>query len=116
MAFQFRSNTIELDFDGVKFTINDLAGFSSKLKKDSANMEQLSETLSKDDPTAIDTIIDTMYKVFDDLLGAGASAKIFEGRERNVFDCYDVFGYILQEVEKLSNRINKYSPNRAARA
>lgn len=116
--FEFRSNKVELDIAGHKFSVNctnDLIektiAFGERAIKKGNEIKNY-----KDYNLAIKETCQFCYDAIDELIEPGASKKIFEGREDNVYDCIDVINYITHEYQKTSNITNqKYSPNRAQR-
>ena len=107
--FEFRSNKVELDIAGHKFSVT--IAFGERAIKKGNEIKNY-----KDYNLAIKETCQFCYDAIDGLIEPGASKKIFEGREDNIYDCIDVINYITDEYQKTSNITNqKYSPNRAQR-
>lgn len=116
--FEFRTNRVELDIAGHKFGVNctnDLIkktiAFGEKAIKKGNEIKDY-----KDYNLAIKETCEFCYEAIDELVEPGASKKIFEGREDNVYDCMDVINYITNEYNKSNSKTNqKYSSNRTER-
>lgn len=69
--------------------------------------------LEKELEQAIQLCVD----VIDDVLGKGATKKIFKDRAINFLDAIEVAGFALNEITDymVEDIANKYSPNRAQR-
>lgn len=100
--FEFRSNKLELDIAGHKFAVNctnDLIKktitFGEKAIKKGNEIKNY-----KDYNLAVKETCKFCYDAIDELIEPGASKKIFEGREDNIYDCIDVINYITDEYQK----------------
>nr|DAZ26037.1 MAG TPA: tail assembly chaperone protein [Caudoviricetes sp.] len=111
MGFEFKSKTIELDIAGNTFTLemnNDLQIKMDELSKRAfevaAEMEKF-ESYSD----ALKRGCEVFSSEIDRLLGAGACARIFEGRAISYFDLTDVAMYAINEINgHMNRRISQY--------
>lgn len=104
--FQFKNYSRTLEFPGCEFTIvcnSDLgdAIFSKKSVFDELAAKKKKGEISKDE------IIEYVKKTIDEILGEGATDKIFSGRTMNLTDASDVLVFIINEV----NAANKQTSN-----
>lgn len=115
-TFQFQDNTIHLDIAGHKFQLAARQELAEKLIVAGKQMQEFGEACDEKDPEAFQKSVTFTHGVIDTLLGEGAAAKIFDGREADLYDCIDVFGYISSEVgafmAQKKERYGKYLPNR----
>lgn len=115
-TFQFQDNTIHLDIAGHKFQLAARQELAEKLIVAGKQVQEFGKACDEKDPEAFKKSVAFMHGVIDTLLGEGVSAKIFEGREADLYDCLDVFGYISSKVEAFmtqkKERFGKYLPNR----
>lgn len=82
---------------------------------------QKANELKPDEETMTETIrreCGTVFAFFDSLLGAEARKELF-GERVNLLECLDAFAEFIAVVDAqkaaLTERIQKYSPNRTAR-
>lgn len=105
--FQFADNVVNLDFDGVKLQLSYDQTTTDLLQKKGLEMADF----AKDMETAadVDKAVDLMLDILDDVLGDGAADAIFAHREPSLYDCLDVFKYIMDEVASYNNaRVEKF--------
>ncbi|MCC8023375.1 MAG: hypothetical protein LIO46_06340 [Clostridiales bacterium] len=118
-AFQFQTNTLELDIAGHKFSLN--AGSPDFLEKISTFADQARDQAEAiDEAEDISSILNQANRFFTDtidgLLGQGATDQIFSGREKNYYDLVDIIAYIQEEFQRFQQtRSSKYSPARVKR-
>lgn len=115
-TFQFQDNTIHLDIAGHKFQLAARQDLTERLVAAGKQMQEFEKACDEKDPEAFKKSVAFMHGAIDVLLGEGAAAKIFEGREADLYDCLDVFSYISSEVGAFAaqkqERYGKYLPNR----
>ena len=97
--FTFNSNLIELDIENHPFKI-DAMEVQAKAPAIREKMNEIvknagAETL---DGNIIETSCKTVCGAIDDMLGKGASAAVFAGREVNFFDCMDLYFFVQSQV------------------
>ncbi len=118
--FEFRSSALELDIDGNKFEVRvsdphlqeRLQSFGKEainVANEAADKISVSERFTK--------AIDLCDRGIDEVLGEGASEKIFAGRTRDLLDRIDVVVHITREIDAFrAERLRQFSPERAMRA
>lgn len=112
MAFEFKERkTIHLDIAGNTFDLE----YNGDLLKKTGDVGRKMIAYSADLATIDDTAEDMtyfMYDRIDEILGAGASDKIFAGRVTDFVETCDVLQYIMDEI----NSVNKNRQQRRAAA
>lgn len=112
MAFEFKERkTIHLDIAGNTFDLE----YSGDLLKKTGDVGRKMIAYSADPATTDDTAEDMtyfMYDRIDEILGDGASDKIFAGRVTEFVEACDVLHYIIDEI----NSVNKNRQQRRAAA
>ena len=105
MAFQFRDD-ITIDYGNAKFTVPNTDEFMKKCKDVS---DRFHGRPHNDEKAAINEILDYI----DELLGDGATGKIFEGHKLVLENVYGAFLYIYEEVAKFKNNYVKIIEEKA---
>lgn len=101
--FEFRDNQLELDIAGNLFKISVNQDMFYRIRDIGTRAQQVSKDLSQEETVEkLEESIDFLMDATDEILGDGASDKIFAGREENIFDCIDVLNYIVTEVNAFS--------------
>lgn len=95
--FEFRSRTIDLDIAGNMFKLDVDSRIGDKMKSYSADAYKLAEEIEKKKKKTEDAL-KYCGIVLDELLGTGATDKIFATREMRLEDCLDILYYITDEV------------------
>lgn len=112
MAFEFKERKkIHLEIAGNAFDLE----HNGDLLKKVGDAGRKMVAYSADPTTTEDTAEDMAYFVYDridEILGDGAADKIFAGRAPEFMDAYDVFGYIIGEI----NSVGKNRQQRRASA
>jgi len=115
MAFKFRYNAVNLDFDGKEFTLDPFdEDVLTKIEEVGLKANKISGSL-KDKPAKeqINDMMDFMVESIDSILGKGAIKEIFGKRKIRFCDLLDIFSYIAEEMKKGRDTIvNRYSPER----
>lgn len=115
MAFKFRDNAVNLDFDGKEFTLDPFDNDTlTKIEEVGIKASEISESL-KDKPAKeqINDMMDFMVESIDSILGKGAIKEIFGKRKIRFCDLLDIFSYIAEEMKKGRDTIvDRYSPER----
>ena len=115
MAFKFRDNAINLDFDGKEFTLDPFdEDVLTKIAEVGLKASEISDTL-KDKPAKeqLTEMMDFMVESIDSILGKGAIKEIFGKRKIRFCDLLDIFSYITDEMKKGRDTIvDRYSPER----
>lgn len=120
-AFQFRDHALHLDIAGNLFDISvNPKTIQSIVEWGRQAQEKANQYRSRTDPESVLELETFMVSILDRLLGEGASARIFAGREQNLFDLVDIMNYIVSEVRGYQEQIaapplSDYHPNRAQR-
>lgn len=104
--FKFATNVINIEIEDSVFPV----AVDKALKDKLDTCAKWSEQLKNDTAVTEEKAIELYTESIDLVLGAGASKRIFAGRDINLFDCMDVFVYISSEIESFSKaRANKYA-------
>ncbi len=110
MTFNFSDNKIHLDFEGKCFFEIEAAGASVWLQSSLTVIDKARDALknaiggSELSEETISDIIKSFVVCFDELLGGGATGKIFGERPVSFYDCYEVYGYIAGEIRKFNSQ------------
>lgn len=96
--FRERSLPLELDIAGHPFVLMLNKGVSEKLQAFSSKAQEISETMQDTEESA-EKAWAFLAAALDDLLGAGATDTVFEGRAPNAFDMVDIISYICEQIE-----------------
>ena len=98
--FEFRDNKLELDIAGNLFKISVNPNTLHQIRDIGTRAQQVSKNLAGEESVEkLEEAIDFLMDVTDEILGDGASDKIFADREDDIFDCIDVLNYIVEEVK-----------------
>jgi hypothetical protein len=114
--FSFSNSILELDIAGTTFAVD--TGLKDTMEKCAAfakGAAERSAALGADNAgqDQIEQATQYVLSCVDDLLGAGASQKIFAGRTTDIIDAVDIMNYVLKEiVQQRSKRFERYLPNR----
>lgn len=115
MAFKFRDNAVNLDFDGKEFTLDPFdEDVLTKIEEVGLKANKISGSL-KDKPAKeqINDMMDFMVESIDSILGKGTIKEIFGKRKIRFCDLLDIFSYIADEMKKGRDTIiDRYSPER----
>ena len=110
MGFKFSDNKIHFEFEGKTFKVD--AAKCTVWLKTSLGVIQKAQNILKGcahdaDLTEeqIEEVLSGFVTVFDDLLGKGATKKIFGERLVSFYDCYDMYAYIVTEIKAFA--VNK---------
>lgn len=94
--FEFRKREIELDIAGVKVSVPGSEAFLKQLEEIGKKMVDFGGTKEAEDMTAAkDFVLDAL----DQLLGEEAMDQIEAERELDIYDCFDLFKYVTEEVK-----------------
>ena len=103
--FKFATNVVNIEIEENVFPV----AVDKALKDKLSTCAEKSEQLKNDTAVTEEKAVELYTESIDLVLGAGASKRIFAGRDINLFDCMDVFVYISSEIENFSKaRANKY--------
>ncbi len=104
--FEFRNNDLTLDIAGNVFRVPATAEKMQQLIQWGRDVVKKADDLSgNEEAKAVNEAIAFMHEGLDGFLGAGASDRIFAGREPNLIDCIDVMNYISEEFNQFKNKI-----------
>lgn len=105
--FEFRSNNLVLDIAGNVFYVPSTVKKMQQIIQWGQNIVKKADELARKEEgeKSINEAIAFMYAGFDEFLGAGASDRIFAGREPNIIDCIDVMNYINEEFGQFKNKV-----------
>lgn len=113
------SDDVKLDINGVifEFDSTDLELLERLDKFYKESQEKADAVMLREDYIeALKETIQFTVDAIDEILGEGASLKIFDGTKVTLNKATDVMRYISEEVQSSrSKRINKYAPERAKR-
>lgn len=100
MAFKFNKNVVLIEIEDEKFHVSADKRCIEAFKAASKASKELQESGNCTDETVI-----AMYrKTIDDILGKGASDKIFvSDREFVIADYVEVYAYIVNEITNFMN-------------
>ena len=115
MAFKFRDNAVNLDFDGKEFTLDPFdEEILTKIEEVGTKARNISESIGdKPAKEQLTEMMDFMAESIDSILGKGAIKEIFGKRKIRFCDLLDIFSYIADEMKKGRDTIvDRYSPER----
>lgn len=97
--FTFGSNLMELEIENLKFHA-DAMEVQAKAPSIQKKMNGIVESAGAEalDGSIVEKSCRTICECIDEMLGKGASQKIFKGRKVNFFDCMDVYFFVQSEV------------------
>ncbi|WP_195376725.1 DUF6673 family protein [Anaerotruncus rubiinfantis] len=117
--FEFGSSRLDLDIAGNTFSISVAdAGLAERLSRFGEEAIERSQNIRESEDVArqLAEACDFCDRTLDGVLGGGASEKIFSGREKDLFERIEVMNFLIDEINAFrEERLQKYSPNRAAR-
>lgn len=104
--FEFKNHghVIDLDIAGHEFRLTVNAATARKLMRFGEEAQKLANSLPET-VQALDEAWDFVADCLDDLLGKGATDRIFEGRAHDLYDIIDVMNYISDEISAEAKRI-----------
>lgn len=116
--FKRRNNALNLDFDGVLFTVDptkkEFLNAVNNFRKKADEMQDLSD--SEDFAESFESALRGLVDCIDEMLGENASKKIFGESEINLFDCLDVIEYVMDSLQEFNaEKSKKYNIARVAR-
>lgn len=103
--FKDHGHVIDLDIAGHEFRLTVNAATARKLMRFGEEAQKLANGLPET-VQALDEAWDFAAGCLDDLLGKGATDRIFEGREHELRDITDVLEYISNEIATETKRIH----------
>lgn len=103
--FKDHGHAIDLDIAGHEFRLTVNAATARKLMRFGEEAQKLANSLPET-VQALDEAWDFAAGCLDDLLGKGATDRIFEGREHDLRDITDVLEYISNEIATEIERIH----------
>lgn len=103
MAYRFNDRACIIQIEDCKFRIAIGKDMDGKMRRSRDIIEEMrAEKDRYSDEAEACTAVD---KAIDSLLGEGAAARIFEGREVSLFERFDVIIYIYGEITKFANKV-----------
>lgn len=116
--FKRRNNILNLDFDGVLFTVDptkkEFLNAVNNFRKKADELQGLSD--SEDFAESFESALRGLVDCIDEMLGENAAKKIFGESEINLFDCLDVIEYVMDSLQEFNaEKSKKYNIARVAR-
>jgi len=107
MSFKFNDNKIKVSFDNASFVLDPVEA-SNAFKKSVPMLEKMKEEIRENaDAETVKRILQSFCEWFDNLLGNGATKKIFRDHPISFYDCCDVYFYISGEVRSFNIKKRK---------
>lgn len=100
MAYKFDDHFLKIEIEDNVFAVSVSQELGKKLTKSKGILDKLSAD-GCDDNSIICAAIDAQLDV---VLGEGAAAKIFDGREVNAFERLSVMQYVFGEITAYTRR------------
>lgn len=116
--FKRRNNALNLDFDGVMFTVDPTKKeFLNAVNDFRKKADELQDLLNADDfASSFESAMKSLTDCIDEMLGENAAKKIFGDSEINLFDCLDVIEYVMDSLQEFNaEKSKKYNIARVAR-
>lgn len=113
-AFQFRDYSLKFEFPGCEFTILGNSDLGDTIKGMREAFNKLHEDYKAGKKTKQEAI-DYVLNCINQILGEGATAKIFAERAITLSDVADVLHFIIREVNSHNQRMTQQPMNRAQR-
>lgn len=101
-TFEFVNYNQEINVAGKKFTMDCSTDTSDYLKEKSQSLLDLSKAIS-DGTKPRDAAAKEGTEIIDHLLGAGATEKIFEGRNIRISDLMDICVFLAKTVREFND-------------
>lgn len=116
--FEFRDHRTKLDIAGEIFYLDVTdKNLLNRVLEFSKESQELARNVNTDNYVEdLENAMEFMQKSIDNILGEGASKKIFKDRAVSFMDLLDVIKYINEVIIKeRTEKLVSYTPNRATR-
>lgn len=108
--FEFRKHSCEVDIAGHKFELDCSSKMGETMKNLSVEFNRVADEM-QGNKISTDQALKCYLKSIDTMLGDGAAAEIFEGRDATLDDAADVIYYLMNIIRAYNTRRKKNHMN-----